>query len=472
MLTPRGLRALADAERAVAEGADAVAAAVTLRRTYPAGLTGAALTQARLRSRATAKFGADAGVMYFTPDGLEQATRAEVAAHRAGRFGPGDRVADACCGIGGDLLALARAGCRVDAVDRDPLTVEVARANAAALGLSALVTVTVGDAEAVEPERHDALFADPARRTTGRRVFDPMSYSPPWPDVLALAARARGACLKVAPGVPYDVLPADAETEWVSWRGEVKEAAVWTGVLATPGVHRRATMLSSRPPGLSSERPGLSSERPGLSSERPGPSSERPGPSSERPGPSSERPGPSSERPGPSSEPPKPSSEQPGPPAAAPAPSTSSTSSTPPAPPSALSLTPDSALGDPPVGPVGRYLYEPDGAAIRAHLVAEVAASVEGRLLDARIAYITGDGPAVTPWASRYEVLETLPFSLKRLRAALRARDIGTVTLKKRGSALDIERLRKDLRLSGKNSGVVALTRIGDHPYALICDPA
>jgi hypothetical protein len=140
--------------------------------------------------------------------------------------------------------------------------------------------------------------------------------------------------------------------------------------------------------------------------------------------------------------------------------------------PSGLSLTPGPVLGDPPVGPVARYLYEPDGAAIRAHLVADVAASVGGHLIDPRIAYITGDGPAVTPWASRYEVRETLPFSGKRLRAALREREIGTVTLKKRGSALDLERLRKDLRLSGGNSCVVVLTRIGSHPYALICEPA
>ncbi|MFC6087347.1 class I SAM-dependent methyltransferase [Sphaerisporangium aureirubrum] len=394
LLTPHGQKALADAVRMVEDGADAVAAAVGLRRTHPADLAGAALTQARLRARGAAKFGADAAVMYFTPDGLEQATRAEVADHRARRFEPGARVADVCCGIGGDLLALARAGCVVDAVDRDPLTVEVARANADALGLSGRVTVTVGDAAGVTPERYDALFADPARRVTGRRVFDPLSYSPPWPDVLALAGRARGACLKVAPGVPYELLPAGAEAEWVSYRGEVKEAAVWTGALgpadgasdglpADGGVLRRATML-----------------------------------------------------------------------------------------PSGLSMTPDPGLGEPAVGPVARYLYEPDGAAIRAHLVAEVAAAVGGHLLDPRIAYITGDGPEVTPWASRYEVRETMPFSGKRLRAALREREIGAVTLKKRGSALDLERLRRDLRLSGGNSCVVVLTRIGENPYALICEPA
>nr|BFE86269.1 hypothetical protein GCM10020093_088700 [Planobispora longispora] len=64
-----------------------------------------------------------------------------------------------------------------------------------------------------------------------------------------------------------------------------------------------------------------------------------------------------------------------------------------------------------------------------------------------------------------------LPFSLKRLRAALRERDAGNVTVKKRGSAIDIERLRKDLRLSGNASATVVLTRIGEKPFALVCSP-
>ncbi|WP_214414874.1 class I SAM-dependent methyltransferase [Sphaerisporangium fuscum] len=388
LLTPRGQRALGDAVEAVAGGADPVLVASRLRKTYDASLTAAALTQARLRERGAVKFGADAALMYFTPDGLEQATRAEVATHRARRFRPGTRVVDACCGVGGDLIALARAGCEVDAVDLDPLTVEVARANAAALGLGDRVTVRTADAAEVTPEAYDVLFADPARRTTGRRVFDPMAYSPPWPTVLGLVARAPAACLKVAPGIPYELIPPGAEAEWVSYRGEVKEAVVWTGALAggasggdDGSVSRRATLL-----------------------------------------------------------------------------------------PSGETLT--TGAGTVEQGPVGRYLYEPDGAAVRAHLVAEVAALVDGHLLDPHIAYITGDGTAVTPWASRYEVLETLPFSLKRLRASLRERGIGAVTLKKRGSALDLERLRKDLRLSGDNSCVVALTRIGERPFAFVCEPA
>ncbi|MFG2077246.1 RNA cap guanine-N2 methyltransferase [Nonomuraea maritima] len=384
LLTPRGQRALAEAGELT--GADPVAAATKLRRSYDAALTSAALTQAALRERAKAKFGADAALMYFTPHGLEQSTRAEVAAHRANRLlalhrettGAADppRVADACCGVGGDLLALARAGCAVDAVDTDPLTVAVARANAEALGLADLVTVTVADAAGVRPEDYDVLFADPARRSGKGRTFDPMAYSPPWPVVLDLVSRSSLACLKVAPGIPYEFIPEGAQAEWVSYKGEVKEATLWTG----GGGGRRATLL-----------------------------------------------------------------------------------------PGGHTLTATGAVA--PVGRPGRYVYEPDGAAVRAHLVGEVAELVGGRLLDPMIAYITADDPAETPWATRYEIEDVLPFSLKKLRAALRARDIGNVTVKKRGSAVDIERLRTDLRLNGRNSAVVILTRVGDRPLALICHP-
>ncbi|MGW4421629.1 class I SAM-dependent methyltransferase [Streptosporangium sp. NPDC004631] len=379
LLTPRGQEALKAAAEVV--GDDPVAAVTRLRRSHDAGLTSAALTQAMLRARAAGKFGADAELMYFTRAGLEQATRREVADHRARRMAPGSLVADVCCGVGGDLLALARAGCAVEAVDADPLTAAIARANADALGLGDRVSVRTADAATVDPSAFDVLFADPARRTARGRTFDPMAYSPPWPEVLEMVARSRAACLKVAPGIPHGFVPDGAEAEWVSYRGEVKEAVIWCGGLAGGGGHR-ATML-----------------------------------------------------------------------------------------PSGATLTPDPALGRAEHGPVGRYVYEPDGAAIRAHLVAEVAALVGGRLIDPQVAYITGDVAARTPWASGYEVHEVLPFSLKRLRAALRERGVGNATIKKRASAVDVDRLRKDLRLSGDQSATVILTRIGEKPFALICTP-
>ncbi|MFG1707125.1 methyltransferase domain-containing protein [Nonomuraea sp. M3C6] len=395
LLTPLGQRALAEAQELTA--ADPVAAATKLRKTYDAALTSAALTQAGLRERARAKFGEDAGRMYFTPHGLEQATRTEVAEHRARRIiaaspADGPRVVDACCGIGGDFLALARAGCTVTAVDTDPLTVAVARANAEALGLGTRITVTVGDAASIRPEEYDVLFADPARRTSRGRTFDPMAYSPPWPVVLDLLSGARRACLKVAPGIPYEFIPEGAETEWVSFKGEVKEATLWNW----PKTDQKADQEGGRSGGQEG-----GGRRATLL-------------------------------------------------------------------PGGHTLTATGAQA--PVGPVGRYLFEPDGAAIRAHLVGEVAEMVDGRLPDPMIAYITGDDPIETPWAARYEIAEVLPFSLKRLRAELRRRQIGNVTIKKRGSAIDIERLRTDLRLNGDKSAVIILTRIIDKPSVLICN--
>jgi SAM-dependent methyltransferase len=419
VLTPAGQALLAEAAGADLSEAGLLATTARLRARHPADLVAAALTQVRLRAKARDKFGADADRMYFTPDGLEQATGAGVAAHRAGRFAalagaaPPDAmrprggttgVLDLCCGIGGDLIALARAGCAPSGVDADPLAVAVARANVAALGLPAGTDVRLGDVTRAEPARYAAAFADPARRTARGRVFDPRAYRPPLDVVLDLVSRAPGGCVKAAPGIPYEVVPAGAEAEWISVRGEVKEAAIWLGALAGT-VGRRATLLPK-------------------SSELPGPS-HLSGPA-EPPGPGVE---------------------------------------------GWVTLTPEPGLGDPPVGPWRRYLYEPDGAVIRAHLVAEVAADVSGSLADPRIAYITSDTLKPTPFATAYEIHDVLPFSVKRLRQALRTRRAGTVTIKKRGSAVDIERLRRDLRPAGPERATVVLTRVGADPVALLCAP-
>ena len=75
---------------------------------------------------------------------------------------------------------------------------------------------------------------------------------------------------------------------------------------------------------------------------------------------------------------------------------------------------------------VGGFLYEPDGAVIRAGLVTAVAAGVEGGLVDEHIAYVTSDATYRTPFARGYRVLEQLPYREKQLSAALRERGIGT----------------------------------------------
>ena len=125
----------------------------------------------------------------------------------------------------------------------------------------------------------------------------------------------------------------------------------------------------------------------------------------------------------------------------------------------------DLPVGAPPVGPVGRFLHEPDGAVIRAGLVGVVVAQLDGRLIDGSIAYVTNDSPARSDFATSYEVTDVMPFSLKRLRALMRDRGVGRVTVKKRGSAITPETLRRQLKLDRKAPGEVTifLTRVAGH---------
>ncbi|MDX2675695.1 class I SAM-dependent methyltransferase [Streptomyces sp. NY05-11A] len=383
LLTPEG-RALLDAVRGTAP-ADELAVATRLRREHPADLVSAALGQARLRQRAAAKFGAeDAERMFFTPNGVEQSTRASVATYRAECFRAlGIRsLADLCCGIGGDAIALARAGIRVLAVDRDPLTAAVARANADALGLADLIEVREADVTDVDTSGYDAVFVDPARRGGRGRIFDPEAYSPPLSWAVEAARKAPRAALKIAPGIPHEAIPEDAEAEWISDGGDVKEAVLWFGA-GEPGAVR-ATLL--------------------------------PGPRTLLGG----------------------------------------------------------GLPDPAVRPVGRYLYEPDGAVIRAHLVADVARDLDGGLIDETIAYVTADALHATPYASAYEITDQLPFNVKKLKALLREREVGILTVKKRGSAVEPEELRKKAlpRPQGPNSVTVFLTRVAGAPTMLVGAPA
>ncbi|MFJ2896310.1 methyltransferase domain-containing protein [Streptomyces sp. NPDC087218] len=381
--TPEGAELLAGLRSY--DPAQELATATRLRRSHPAHLVSAALGQARLRQRAVAKFGAeDACRMFFTPNGVEQATRTSVAARRAQRFaaaGGVRSVADLCCGIGGDAIALARAGIRVLAVDRDPLTAEVARANAAALGLEELIEVRCADVTDIDTSPYDAVFVDPARRGGRGRIFDPEAYSPPLSWAVGAALGAPRAALKIAPGIPHEAIPERAEAEWISDGGDVKEAVLWFGEGFAAGSYR-ATVL---PDGAS------------LWSAGPPPA--------------------------------------------------------------------------PPVGPVGRYLYEPDGAVIRAGLVADVVARCRGRLIDETIAYVTGDEPYTSPYTSGYEITDHMPFNMKKLKALLREREVGVLTVKKRGSAVEPEELRRRMKLRGPNSATVFLTRVAGAPTILIGHP-
>jgi SAM-dependent methyltransferase len=317
--------------------------------------------------------------MYFTPEGLEQATRLSVATHRAARAraAGASTLIDLGCGIGGDLVAFARAGMTCAGVDLDPVRVAVALANLEALGLGG--AVTVADATTVDPTPFDIAYADPARRTAAGRSFDVDEWTPPWSFVQTLFA--RDSCVKLAPGIPHHLVPEGVEAEWVSDHREVKEAVLWSGRLAT--TRRRATVIGDG---------GLAT------------------------------------------------------------------------------LTDEDDPGAD-AGPVAEFLYEPDGAVIRAGLVTAVAAGVDGHLLDEHIAYVTAARAFRTPFARGYRVLEEMPYREKPLKAALRQRGIGRLTIKKRGVSVVPDELRKRLSLRGEAEATLVLTRVAGKGTALLVEP-
>lgn len=144
-----------------------------------------------------------------------------------------------------------------------------------------------------------------------------------------------------------------------------------------------------------------------------------------------------------------------------------------------------------PVAPMGSaegYLYEPDGAVIRAGLVADVALELGGHLVDEHIAYICAPELRDTPFARAYKVLEVMPFNVKALKAWVKDNGITVLDIKKRGVSVTPEELRKQLFAGSKSGGkggaksgaknkagaktaTLVLTRIGEDRVAISVEP-
>jgi hypothetical protein len=231
------------AEAAAAGPAPSVQLAARLRRDLSAARVHLVLEQAELRRRAKAKF-ADAERMFFTRKGLEQASGKTVAAYKAGRFAAGSRLADLCCGIGGDLLAFARRG-PATGVERDPLTAAFAQANLRACRLaSESHAVVAADAESFDLAPFAAWHIDPDRRPAGRRTSQPDLHEPPLEAIEQMLAAHPAASIKLAPAaVVPDQWHEQMELEWIGWRGECKQQVAWSGPLARYPGRRVATVL-------------------------------------------------------------------------------------------------------------------------------------------------------------------------------------------------------------------------------------
>lgn len=377
LLTPAGAALLAELGDAPPSAADELRTITRLRAHHPPELVRAALAQARLRQRARAKF-AHPERMLFTQAGLEQASTEAMARHHAARFEPFERMADLCTGIGGELRALA-AGREVVAVDRDPVHARLARHNAAADGVAERVRVVCADVRDVRVERIGAAFVDPARRAGDRR-FGAGASEPPLEWCFEVAARGTALAVKAAPGLPLDLVPEGWEAEFVSERGELKEALLWSPQLAT--APRRATLL-----------------------------------------------------------------------------------------PGGETLVAEAGEAVPVRSP-GAYLVDPDPSITRSGAVEALARSIGAWKIDDQVAFLSADEPVRTPFGRTLCVEASLPWNLKHLRRALREADVGTVDIRKRGSAVDVDEVGRKLALTGSRRATVVLTRVADRPWAMICtDP-
>ena len=348
-----------------------LAAAQALRRLCDPGQAAAALTQVALRRRARAKFGERAAGMFFTPDGLQQATRAPVALWRAARFAEAGvrAVVDVGCGIGADALAFADAGLAVTGIEADAVTAVFAQANLGARGR--VVCARAEDVAEGLLADGVGVFVDPARRDARGRSWRIEDLSPSWAFATGLL-RGRFGCVKAGPGLDLAHVGGE-EAIWVSESGDLVELSLWTD-----GVVRAAVLL---PDGVR------------------------------------------------------------------------------------LDVDPSA---DTRIGPVAAWLYEPDPAVVRSGGVDTLAVRLGARRLAAGIAYLTAAGLKETPFATAFEVLDTLPYDERALRAWVRAGDVGALEIKTRGLGVDPAVLRRRLKPTGRAGATLVLTPTPHGARALV----
>jgi THUMP domain-like/RNA cap guanine-N2 methyltransferase len=429
LLTPPGQELLARLAAEPDGAGTPLALAVRLRREYPADLVAAATAQHELRLAARAKF-SRAMEMLFTRAGYEQSSSEPIARYRAARFGAARRVADLCCGIGGDLLALA-SGREALAVDRDDVHTRLALHNAAVYGQTENVSAVVADVRDIPLGGLDAVFIDPARRsgpgTASARTgggsarpgtgwaprgegsarpggaspepahrFRAGRSEPPLDWCFALAERVPAVCVKAAPGLPAELIPAGWEAEFIADGRDLKEAVLWSPTLATApvassGGPRRALVLSGSVA-------------------------------------------------------------------------------------HALVACPGDLV---PVTEPGEYLLDPNPAVTRSGLVEDLARSLSGddhghgdvAKIDPQIAFLTLDRPVQTPFARTLRVLDSAPWNEKRFARRLRELGIGAADIRRRGLAGDVDQIHRRLKLAGPNRATIVITRVNDKPWGLICGP-
>ena len=381
LLSPAAEPWIAEASQAdTLRGGEMVRLVQRFRKTLSAEQAHLVVELVELRRRAKEKF-SQAERMFFTRVGLEQATDEQLATHKAGRFGPGRRVADLCCGIGGDLVLLARQGPAVG-VDASEAVALIAERNCR-VNEATSATVVCGRAEDVALADFDAWHIDPDRRPSGKRTTQVELHEPSL-DVLQqmLHAHPSGA-IKLAPAAEVPLAwESEAECEWLGSRGECRQLVVWHGDLARDAGRRAATIVAADG--------------------------------------------------------------------------------------TARRVVGDAEIDPPLAERLGRYLYEPHAAVLAARLTGSLCEEHSLEAIASRVAYLTSDMLIADAALAGFEVLETLPFDLKRLAALLAERGIGRLEVKKRGVDIDPLAVQKKLQSKASGSAVILLMPRDKQVFAVV----
>jgi hypothetical protein len=404
LLTPAGQAILAEIQERQPKEADYLAHFQVFSRRYPAHLVQIALEVAILRGRAVEKF-PQGDRMYFNRQSLEQSSSYPLAAHRARRYQGFYPVLDLGCSAGGDTLALAEHG-PVIGIDLDPLRLLLAKANLSGLGLEARAGWVQADIT-----RLPVRLSDLGNRAA--LFFDP-------------ARRSAGRRLF---SVEAYHPPLSTIRDWLLHIPHV-------GVKLSPGVNLEelSPYEAAYEPEIefisldgelkeallwvgsfrsAARRATLLAGKPVIGGSQP---AAKPGLSGVH----------------------------------------------------SLHLARGETLPQLSLSPPLDYLYEPDPAVLRAGLVALLGDRLQAAQLDPDIAYLTGAQLIETPFARSWAVQDWFPFQLKRLRSYLRARSVGRVTVKKRGSPLDPQDLARQLRLQGEAHALLFLTHLDGKPIVIV----
>ncbi|MDL9935626.1 class I SAM-dependent methyltransferase [Gordonia sp. ABSL1-1] len=129
----------------------------------------------------------------------------------------------------------------------------------------------------------------------------------------------------------------------------------------------------------------------------------------------------------------------------------------------------DAASDDVPVGEIGEWIVDPDGAIVRAGLVRHYAHRHGLGLLDPQIAYLTGD--SVPAGERGFRIIGQVGVAERALRKVLADHDCGSLEILVRGLDVDPDSLRKRLKLKGSRPLSLVLTRIGRKGTGFLCEP-